>query len=395
MAVLVSDWLTCGPAVSRFESAVAKYCGVKHAIAVANGTAALHVACAALSIPVGSRGITSPLSFLASANCIAYCGGTPDFVDVDSKTYCLSAGKLEEYVKANGSPAVVIPVDFAGVPADLPAIRLLADRHGFPVIEDAAHSIGSRYESGGSNYACGSCRHTEMAILSFHPVKTITTGEGGMVLTNDDVLARRARMFSNHGIERESGSFTDWDIDTAGLIRKDKKTGAVKMNEQPAPWLYQQQVLGFNYRITDIQCALGLSQLGKIEGFIRRRREIVKTYNDAFCKHPELVIPSWQENTQPAFHLYVMRLKRGGKARYKMAQQLRELGIYAQVHYMPIYLQPWYRNQFGYGPGKCPECEKIYDSCLSLPLYPALTDKDVRRVIENVLSIADKLAGKD
>jgi UDP-4-amino-4,6-dideoxy-N-acetyl-beta-L-altrosamine transaminase len=380
--VLRGDWLTSGPAVKRFEGALAEYCGAKYAVAVCNGTAALHAACAALDIKAGSVGVTSGLSFLASANCVAYGGGRPDFADVDPKTYCLSPVSVEEYIHRHGIPAVVIPVDFAGVPADLPAFRALADRHGIRLIEDAAHSVGSAYTDGGRMYRCGGCAHTDLAILSFHPVKTITSGEGGMVLTNDPVLAKRVRMFCNHGTEREAGGFVPWGVDSAtGHVSSAPLASA----DSSAPWLYQQQMLGYNFRITDIQCALGLSQFNRLETFKARRAEIVRAYNDAFAGDARFVTPPCPPHTDPAFHLYILRLTAPAPdARLRMARHLREKGILAQVHYVPIYLHPWYRQQYGYAPGKCPQTETVYNSCLSLPLYPMMTDEDVQHVIQSV-----------
>lgn len=380
--VLRGDWLTSGPTVTKFEEALADYCGAKHAVAVCNGTAALHAACSALGIKAGDVGLTSSLSFLASANCIAYCGGTPDFADIDAATNCLSPRAVEAHIQSHGAPAVVIPVDFAGVPADLPGFRRLADQYGFRLIEDAAHSVGSHYSAEGGSYRCGSCAHTELAILSFHPVKTLTTGEGGLVLTNDAVLARRVRMFANHGTERQASGFAAWDIDNeSGAIGRERSGNA----GGAAGWLYQQQILGYNFRITDIQCALGLSQFKKLEAFKRRRQEIVAAYNAALSGDGRFITPPWPENTDPAFHLYVLRLAtKDGKMRALIARNLREKGIQTQVHYIPIHLQPWYRETFGYAVGKCPEAESVYGSCLSLPLYPMMTDENVDYVIRSV-----------
>jgi len=392
--VLRGDWLTCGPVVKQFEDTVASYCGVKHAIAVCNGTAALHCACLALGIKSGDIGITSPLSFLASANCIAYCGGRPDFVDIDPDTYCLSPEKLEAYMQKHGSPAVVIPVDFAGVPADLPEIRKLADTYGFYVIEDAAHAIGSTYSDGNNSFQCGSCTHTDLSIFSFHPVKTITSGEGGMVLTNDDTLAKRVQMFANHGTERDPSLFSEWPIvNKTGEIHETKDNADSDDSLQgAAPWLHQQQLLGYNYRITDIQCALGLSQFSHLNEFATRRREIVQQYNEAFGNQDLLITPPWPEMSQPVFHLYILRIKtETTEQRLKLSQLLTERGIFTQVHYIPIYFQPWYRIRYGYEPGKCPETEAVYSSCLSLPLFPAMNDDEINYTIETVIDATEKI----
>lgn len=387
--VLRGDWLTCGPAVTQFEDVVREYIGVKHAIAVSNGTAALHLCCMALDIQPGDVGLTSPLTFLASANCIAYCGGHPDFVDVDPGSYCLSPARLEEYIGKNGVPKVVIPVDFAGVPADLPRIYELAKKHGFSVIEDAAHSIGSSYMHEGESVRCGACAHSDLAIFSFHPVKTVTAGEGGMVLTNDDTLAHRVRMLASHGMERDLSVFEPWNIDSRTGSLLDAKTTA-DFSSEKAPWLYQQQALGYNYRITDIQCALGTSQFRKLDQIIKRRREIVARYQQAFEKNNALICPTCPSGSDPAYHLYVLRFEKGTDAvRVEACSTLRQNGIFAQVHYIPVYLQPWYQREYGYELGKCPETEAIYENCLSIPLYPSMHDEEVEKVIDIINRITE------
>jgi len=381
VGVLRGDWLTGGPAIIQFEEVVREYIGTKHAIAVSNGTAALHLCCLALGVQPGDVGVTSPLTFLASANCIAYCGATPDFVDIDSDTCCLSPNRLEEYIQKNGVPKVVIPVDFAGVPADLPRIHEMAQKYGFAVIEDAAHSIGSSYKHDGQIVRCGACVHSDLAIFSFHPVKTVTAGEGGMVLTNDDELARRVRMLGSHGMERDLARFESWPIDNRqGVLLPD--VGPVGGVGGKAPWLYQQQELGYNYRITDIQCALGTSQFRRLDDTIKRRREIVDRYQQAFCGNAFLECPPCPEGAAPAYHLYVLRFKKDADAvRMAACSALRENGVFAQVHYIPVYLQPWYQTQYGYARGKCTKAEAVYENCLSIPLYPSMTDEEVEEVI--------------
>lgn len=379
--VLRGDWLTCGPVVTAFEEAVAARCGARYAVAVANGTAALHLACLALGVKPGDAGVTSPLSFLASANGIAYCGGRPDFVDIEAASRCMSVDALEDYILRNGAPRVVIPVDFAGVPADLPAIRLLAEKYRFAVIEDAAHALGSRYCVDGKWYSCGCCAHTDLAIMSFHPVKTITCGEGGMVLTNDAELAQRVRKLANHGIERDPERFVSWQIDADGGIGviEDNETTA---GQSEARWLYQQQELGFNYRLSDIHCALGLSQLQRLDGFIKRRGEIVERYNQAFAECEGVALPPCPANTAPAYHLYVLRLPGASSARRRrFIDELRQRGVLTQVHYLPIHLQPWYQKHFGYKAGKCPLAEELYHEILSIPLYPLMNDDEIDLVI--------------
>jgi UDP-4-amino-4,6-dideoxy-N-acetyl-beta-L-altrosamine transaminase len=377
--VLRSDWLTQGPKVKEFEEAVAKQCGVKHCVAVANGTAALHLACLSLDISPGDWGVTSPISFLASANCIAYCGGRPDFVDIDPQTLCLSPDRLEEYCKAQAVPKVVIPVDFAGVPADLPRFKKLAEQFGFKLIEDAAHSIGSTYEYNDKTYACGSCAHTDLAIFSFHPVKTITTGEGGAILTNDDSLAHKLRMLVNHGIERDQSRFVG-------------NAPALVAGPEPLAWYHEMQMLGFNYRLTDIHSVLGLSQIKRLKQHKERRQQIVRDYNRAFEAWEEqgiLVCPPWPENTDPCYHLYPLRLGPASPiTRNELYQALRDKGIYTQVHYIPIYRQPFYQANYGaIIPGKFPEAEKYFLNCLSIPLFPDMTQDMFDYVVQTFLTL--------
>jgi len=377
-SVLRSDWLTQGPKVKEFEEALSKQCGAKHCIVVANGTVALLLACMALEIGPGDNGLTSPISFLASANCIAYCGGKVDFVDIDPDTLCLSPDNLEEYCKRHGAPKVVIPVDFAGIPADLPQFKKLADKYGFILIEDAAHSIGSTYTYDGQEYSCGSCTHTDLAILSFHPVKTITTGEGGAILTNDDELAQRLRCLANHGIERDASRFVNPHSES-------------RIPHSDLPWYYEMHLLGYNGRITDIQCALGLSQLKRIDGFKTKRQQIVKKYNQSLKeleKEHIVILPPWPHGTDPCYHLYPLRLGPNAKIkRDELFMRLREKGIYCQVHYIPIYRQPFYQNQYKYHVDQCPEAETYFASCISLPLFPDLDEGSFHFIIEKISSL--------
>jgi perosamine synthetase len=376
--VLRSDRLTQGPEVQAFEQALCDLTGARHCVAVSNGTMALHLACLALDIGPGDVGVTSPISFMASANCVAYCGGTPSFADIDPHTLCLSPDEVEKQCQEGAVPKVVIPVDFAGVPADLPRFRALAERYGFSLIEDAAHAIGSTYTSNGMTYACGSCAHTDLAILSFHPVKTITTGEGGAVLTNQDMLAQRLRSLSNHGIEREP----------------DRLLFPFTSNLEPCPSYYHEmQTLGFNARITDIQCALGLSQLSRLEEFKARRQQIVRLYNQAFQsleQEGKAFLPPWPDHTDPCFHLYTLRLGPGSTiSRDELFLRLHENGVLCQVHYIPIYRQPFYQESYGYDSGFFPQAERYFQACLSLPLFPGLDDESVRFVSETVTFLLD------
>ncbi|MBW2737856.1 MAG: UDP-4-amino-4,6-dideoxy-N-acetyl-beta-L-altrosamine transaminase [Deltaproteobacteria bacterium] len=381
-SVLRSDWLTQGPKSREFEEALAEYCGAKYCIAVCNGTAALHLSCLALGVDPGDVGLTSPITFMASANCIVYCGAIPVFADIDPETLCLSTGEVEAYCRKHSPPKVVIPVDFAGVPAELPKLKELSDKYGFKVIEDAAHAIGSTYTYQNKEYMCGSCAHTDLAIFSFHPVKTITSGEGGAVLTNDADLAHRVRCLANHGIERNPSRFVSGN--TASNLKPQTSSHLPTANS----WYHEMQHLGYNYRITDIQSALGLSQLKRLSAFKERRKQIVRCYNEGFQALTEkgmLELPPWPTNTDPCFHLYVLRvLNIEDDLRYKVFTDLQKQGIYPQVHYIPVHLQPYYQKHFEYRSGEFPYAESYYKKVLSLPLYPTLQDDQINYVIDSV-----------
>jgi perosamine synthetase len=363
---LRSDRLTTGPQVEALETALAAYCGAKHAVAVANGTAALHVAMLAAGIGPGHRVLTSANTFLASANCGVYVGAQADFADIDPRTYNVSAATLDrawsDDVKA------VVPVDFAGQPCEMPAIAELARQRGALIIEDAAHAIGSRFRHAGAWYRTGGHPWADLTTFSFHPVKTITTGEGGAVVTDDATLARRCRLFRNHGMTRESAGFQGLGDTTLA---------------EAGPWYYEMSEIGYNYRLTDIQCALGTMQLQKLDGFIRRRAEIVAAYNEAFARLPSVTLPYQAPETEVAWHLYVLQIDfpAVGRSRTEVMRRFAERRIGTQVHYIPVHLQPFYRRRFGYGPGKCPVAESYYRRCLTLPLFPSMTDADVRRLI--------------
>lgn len=365
-AVLETDYLTTGPRVDAFEEMLCEITGANHCIACTNGTAALHLACMALGVGKDDVGLTSPISFLASANCIEYCAARADFIDIDPGTLCLSPQQLDAYCREHKPPKVVIPVDFAGLGADLPAMAELSKTYGFSLIEDAAHALGSFYQADGKEYACGSCTHTDLAVFSFHPVKTITTGEGGAVMTNDRSLADRVRCLRNHGMAQNDS-----------LI------------EQHGGWAYEMKRLGLNYRITDIQCALGISQLSRLDRFRNRRRQIVSTYNYAFSAHADLILPHQDLALTSCPHLYPIRLKAGAPKRRQVYEQLKDVNIFCQVHYIPIYLQPYYADKYGYEKGRCPQAELYYSQTLSLPLFPAMSDHDVLRVIEQFLIALD------
>ncbi len=363
---LNSDWLTQGPRISQFESAIANYCVVKHAIAVSNGTAALHLICMALGIGAGDLVWTTPNTFVASANCARFCGADIDFVDIDPKTYNLSVDALERKLKFAAEtgklPKLVIPVHFAGQSCDMEAIYSLSKKYDFHIVEDACHAIGGNYK----NYKIGSCQFSDATVFSFHPVKLITTGEGGMVVTNNDELNLKLRTLLTHGITREP----------------------TLMNEEPhGPWYYQQITLGYNYRITDIQSALGISQLRKLNGYVNRRHELAKNYDSKLQELP-LIIPYQANYNYSAYHLYVIRLKLNAinKTRLSVFNELREAGIGVNVHYIPVHLQPYYR-QLGFKKGDFPEAEKYYEEAITLPLFPTLTEKQQDYIINQLNKI--------
>jgi UDP-4-amino-4,6-dideoxy-N-acetyl-beta-L-altrosamine transaminase len=359
LGVLNGDWLTQGPTVGAFEEALAQSCGVRHAVAVSSGTAALHLACLAAGVGPGDFGITSPITFVASANCIVYCGGIPGFADIDPRTACLDPGALEEACNRR-KPKVIIPVDFSGQPADLPAIQAVARRHGAVVIEDAAHALGASYEQDGRWHKAGSCADSDLAILSFHPVKHITTGEGGAVLTNSPELYAKLLRLRTHGVTR----------DAALLTRND------------GPWYYEQHDLGYHYRITDIQCALGLSQLRKLGRFVERRRALVGRYRDALADLAgDLALLLEKQGRQSSYHLLVAQIEGGPTRRRRVFECLAARNIRCQVHYIPVHLQPWYQEHVGTREGDFPRAEMYYAGCLSLPLFPAMADRDVDRVV--------------
>lgn len=361
--VLRGDFLTQGPAVPSFEAAVAERVGVRHAVAVANGTAALHLACLAAGVTAADVAVTTPMTFAATANAVRYCDGEVVFGDIDADHLAMTPEALRAALVANDSAKVVLPVDFAGLAAESAAIRKVAgDR---VVIEDAAQALGGSYEDGA---AVGSCAWADMTIFSLHPVKSITSGEGGIITTTDDDLAHRLRLLRSHGIERE----VDALVDAQGF-----EDGDV------LPWYHEQQLLGFNYRMTDIQAALGLSQLGRLDEYMRRRREIAARYDDAFAALDAVELPQRTERHRSANHLYVARVdfERLGTTRRQMFQRLRCHDVGAQVHFLPVYRHPYYRQRYGLDPTGFPVTERHYAGCLSLPLHPGLIDDEVERVV--------------
>lgn len=381
---LGSDWLTQGPTVARFEEAVASFCGAKHAVACSSGTAALHLAMLAGGISSGDAVVTSPITFLASANCAFYVGATPGFADVRGDTANLSPEALEAWLTTRasaGGRTAVVPVHFGGTPCEMEAIGRIARDRGALIVEDGCHAIGARYRArDGSWMSVGGCQHSDMTVFSFHPVKHVAMGEGGLVTTNDDGLAARLRTFRNHGMSKDADGFENRDMAFDG--------GEV------APWYYEMQELGFNFRVTDIQCALGASQLTKLTASLKRRREIAARYREAFAAVPYIQPLAQPEGTEGAYHLFVVRIDFPsiGKTRTQVMTQLRHHGIGTQVHYIPVHLQPYYRRRLGTGPGDFPQAEAYYAEALSLPMYAAMDEGDVERVVDRVSEVVARVS---
>jgi perosamine synthetase len=351
--VLRGDWLTQGPVVAEFEQAFAAACDAPYAVAFSSGTAGLHAAAFAAGVGPGDEVITSALTFAASANCAAYVGATPTFADIERDTWNVSARTVA--AAATERTRAVVPVHFAGLPAPVADIRA-ALGPDVAIVEDAAHAAGAFTAEG----PVGACRHSDMAVFSFHPVKAITTGEGGMVTTRDARLRDLLAAFRTHGFG-------------AAAEREDE------------PWLRQQHALGFNYRLTEMQSALGLSQLARLEQFVARRNEIADRYREAFADLPALELgPRAPAGSRHAHHLFVVRHRDGAPARLQLYERLRERGVLTQVHYVPVYRHAWYASTYGHAPGLCPEAERYYAGCLSLPCFPRLSDADQDRVVAAV-----------
>lgn len=350
--VLKSDYLTTGPKIAEFERKVADYTGAKYAVAIANGTAALHAACYAARIGEGDEVITTPITFAASSNCVLYCGGTPVFADINPETYNISPEDIER--KITPKAKAIIAVHFTGQPCEMEQIHAIAHKYNLTVIEDGAHALGAEYQ--GKRVGTLS----DMTTFSFHPVKHITTGEGGMILTNNPELYQRLKLFRTHGITREEELLTKND----------------------GPWYYEQLDLGYNYRITDIQCALGVSQMDRLPEFLEKRKQIAKRYNEAFAANEQIQLPYQKEGCDNAWHLYVIRIKNG--KRKEVFEKLRAAGIGVNVHYIPVYQHPYYRTH-GYAEVTCPNAEEYYKECISLPMYPDLKEEEQEYVIKKVL----------
>ena len=367
--VLCSDYLTQGPAVPSFEKSIADYCSTQHAVAVNSATSALHIACLALDVGPGDIAWTTPITFVASANCALYCGAQIDFVDIDPRTYNMSVERLAEKLalaEKNGNlPKVVISVHLCGQPCDMAGIHALSQRYDFKIIEDASHAIGGKYRG----EPIGNCRYSDITIFSFHPVKIITTGEGGMAMTNDAQLAKRMQLLRSHGITRDVNEMT---------------------HAPDGPWYYQQIDLGYNYRMTDLQAALGLSQMSRLDEFVAKRHATAKRYDRLLADLP--VITPWQHpDSNSGLHLYVIRLKLAeiGKTHRQVFEALRAAGIGVNLHYIPVHRQPYY-ERLGFNAGYCPEAERYYAEAISLPMYPGLTEAQQDKVIEKLCRVTEK-----
>lgn len=354
---LQSDYLTQGPAIAAFEKEFAEYIGCKYAVAVSNGTAALHLSAMANDVKPGEKVITTPITFSASANCVRYCGGEVTFADIDKHSYTIDLNQVEDMLKKDPSIKGIVPVDFAGYPVNLEQLASIADKYGAWIIEDACHAPGGYFtDSAGTRQNCGNGKFASQAIFSFHPVKHIATGEGGMITTNDEAVYNRLMTLRTHGITRNPERLTQND----------------------GGWYMELQELGYNYRIPDILAALGSSQLKRAESGLARRKEIADVYTKAFAGS---AVQAPQYDAGHAFHLYVILADK----RKELYDYLRERNIFTQVHYIPVHLMPYYK-QFGWKNGDFPVAESYYEKCLSLPMYPTLTEEEQAYVIENVLN---------
>lgn len=360
LGVLTSDFLTQGPMVPRFEQTVAQHVGAQHALAVNSATSALHLACLALGLGVGDRLWTSPVTFVASANCGLYCGADVDFVDIDPRTYNLCPlaleRKLEKAEREDRLPKVLVAVHLCGQPCDMEAISALSKRYGFRVIEDASHAIGGKYQNG----FIGNCQFSDITVFSFHPVKIITTAEGGMALTNDHELADRMTLLRSHGITRDPAQMT---------------------HPSDGPWYYQQIELGFNYRMTELQAALGVSQMERLDAFVARRHELARRYDDLLADLP-LTTPWQHPDSYSGLHLYVIRLNLDQieRTHREVFEALRELGVGVNLHYIPVHTQPYYLRM-GFKVGDFPESERYYSEAISLPMFHTLTESQQDEVV--------------
>ncbi len=352
---LQNDLITTGPSISQFEKNFALQVGSKYAVAVSSGTAALHLVCLAAGLKNDDEVITSPLTFAASANCALYCQAKPVFIDINDQGL-IDTAKIE--AKINKHTKIIIPVHYAGLPCDLGKINIIAKKHKLIIIEDACHALGAEYK----NFKIGSCKYSAMTVFSFHPVKHITTGEGGMITVNSKEIYEKLLALRSHGIVKEAKNF---------------------INQSEGPWYYEMQDLGFNYRLTDFQSALGISQLRKLNQFIAKRRKIAKLYDQAFNNHPEIEIIKEKPFQFSSYHLYPILVK-NSKVRLKLFNYLKSNNILCQVNYIPVYWHPFYQK-LGYKQGLCPKAERFYQREVSLPIFPAMKLIQVRYIIEQLL----------
>lgn len=353
--VLKSDWITQGPKVDEFEKRVAEYCGARYAVAVSSGTAALHAACSVAGISKGDEAITTPITFAATANAVVYCGGKPVFADIREDTLNIDVQEIE--IRLSPQTKAILPLDFAGHPADLDEIRALAEERKLIIIEDACHALGAEYRG----RKIGSL--SDMTVLSFHPVKHITTGEGGMVLTDSEEFYQKLKLFRHHGI-----------------IKNDLGKG---------PWYYEIHSPGHNFRITDFQCALGISQMKRLDRFVERRRQIASRYNEAFAEMKEIMAPMESADVKAAYHIYVIQLRTEllKVGRKEVFEALKAENVGVNVHYMPLHLHPFYQREFGYKKGDYPKAERYYERAITLPIFPKMSDEDVEDVIKAVSKV--------
>lgn len=359
--VLKSKRITQGEKVGEFEKALCEYTGAKYAVAVSNGTAGLHLACISAGLKPGFEAITTGLTFLSTSNSILYCGAKPVFTDIDDNTGNLESSRLGENIC--GKTKAVIPVHYAGNPCNMKEIGKISGKKGLTVIEDATHALGAEYEG----EKIGSCRYSDMAVFSFHPIKSMTTGEGGAILTNNKNFYKKLVSLRVHGTIKDKTGFTS------------------EHKDSDSPWWYEMHMLGYNYRLTDIQCALGLSQLEKLDKFIDQRRRIAKYYKKKMGDIEEIILPAESINAKSSWHLYPLRVK-NQELRGQVFKKLTEAGLGVQVHYIPVYLQPYYQN-LGYEKGLCPVAEKYYEREISIPLFPAMTLDDREYVVESIKSV--------
>ena len=375
--VLRGNWLSQGPSIEKFEEKIAHYCGVRYAVVVSSGTAALHLACMATGLSKGDYHWTSPVTFVATSNCGVYCGSRPEFVDIDTGTYNMDVTLLEEKLveakKEGRLPKVVIPVHFAGLPCDMKSIHALSEEYGFQIIEDACHALGARYRTKSGEWTkVGSCTHSDMTVFSFHPVKHITTGEGGSLTTNDKKVYELLLMLRNHGITKDQRLFSN-------------------TNNEAGLWYYEMQTLGYNYRLSDIHCALGISQLSRLDEMIKKRQELALQYDGLLSNVSGITPQKRMDGYENSFHLYITLVdyEGYGTSRTELVKSLKDFGIGTQVHYIPVYSHPYYIKHFNVKSCDYPNAEEYYAKALSFPLFADITEQTVAFIVEKLLELLE------